>query len=170
MADYQLEGTTLEALALQLQQVINSRDPLNYLEQNVNYELELTSSYNKSSLPSISNDYILERAEFDLDLDHFKLSMHSDTPSLDSIRSRNFRRWIRGNKFSYVIVRKGMCKIVNIIKEAIDEEKTLKIILGLIFTALITVLSIPISVIVSTIVVTILADMILNGVDYVCPV
>ena len=145
----------VQSLAEQLQYAVNSNDPVGYMENNINWEVGTIDGEEDESLAFIEN----------FATETINMAMRRD---MNIHLFRRFIRWFRRNKISSK-VKRALCAIIDKIKELIDADAELKIIIEVALVALATAIGIAyINPVLLTIMVGILAMMILKGVDKVC--
>ncbi len=140
------ENYDLDALANQLKMVVESGDPLTYMERNINYEID-------KDVESVGG----EKLKFN--------SAHMASAAEARDRLRAFKDWLERSRIAKK-VKNALCTIVDRIKEVIDAEGTLKQVLTTALAALpIALMTHPVAV---TVLVGFLATMILDGVTNFC--
>lgn len=143
----------IEMLETQLKQVIESQDPVGYMQSNINWEIDkdLDDDEELSPLTKLLST---------------QLSGNKGYEAWNPLRK--FLTWLNRNKTAKT-VKKILCSIAGKIQELIDEEAELKKILGVALTAIIAAMGIgAVNPVILTIIVGLLATMILKGVTTVC--
>jgi hypothetical protein len=148
----------LDELSNQLQSVIDSKDPMGYMENNLNWEID--NQIEPAIIPENNKMFNLYGTEAGF----ASASYAAWNPF------RRFIDWFRRSKLIKTI-RKALCTVVDKIKQLIDEEAELKKILGVAISAIAAAIGAgSINAAVLTIVVGMLATMILKGVEQVCAI
>lgn len=139
----------LDSLADQLRSVLVSKDPIGYMERNINWEID---------------------ADVD-DADLLSLDMPYDESFVlldDGNPLRRFYNWLRRSRLSKK-VKRILCGIADQIKELLDEEAELKKLLTVAIAAIAAALGAgAINPVLLTLLVGFLASMILKGVAQFC--
>lgn len=149
----ELKNEELDVIAAQLQQVVATGNVLGYLENNINYDIDIDLApsgdlFTKRMLVADTRFALAENADFS---------------------TNRFLGWWERSELVKKIKR-AICTVVDEIRRLIDEEAELKKILEVALLAVAAVVGIAINPVVITIVVGLLATMILKGVATVCPV
>lgn len=146
----------MSELEKQLELVIESQDPVGYMQSNINWEID-------NDLDDDDDDLIpLTR------LLGTQLLVNKGYEAWNPLKK--FLSWLKRNK-TVKTIKKILCSIADELKKLIDEEAELKKILGVALTAIITAIGLSaISPTILTLVVGLLATMILKGVENVCAV
>jgi hypothetical protein len=148
----------MDELSSQLQSVLDSRDPMGYMETNLNWEID--NQIESAIIPENNKMFNLYGSEASL-------------VSAKHAAWNPFRRFFDWFRRSILVrtVRRAICSVVDQIKQLIDEEAELKKILGVAISALAAAIGAgAINAAVLTIVVGLLATMILKGVEQVCAI
>ena len=149
----ELKNEELDVIAAQLQQVVATGNVLGYLENNINYDIDIDLApsgdlFTKRMLVADTRFALAENADFS---------------------TNRFLGWWERSELVKKIKR-AICTVVDEIRRLIDEAAELKKILEVALLAVAAVVGIAINPVVITIVVGLLATMILKGVATVCPV
>lgn len=145
----------IDELEKQLESVIESQDPVGYMQSNINWEIDkdLDDDQELSPLTKMMAAQLTGNKRYE-----------TWNPF------RKFLSWLNRNRTAKT-VKKILCSIASKIQELIDEEAELKKILGIALTAIIAALGIgAINPMILTLIVGLLATMILKGVANVCAV
>ena len=149
------EKFNLDELTQQLEDVVASKDPVGYMRNNINWEIDNDTD----------NDENLMRIAGFMGAD---LSFGKNYEAWNPIRK--FLDWFSRNKVAKK-VKRILCGIADEIKKLIDEKAQLQRILTIALTAIATAIGIgAINPLLLTVLVGLLATMILKGVDAVCAV
>lgn len=152
------EEFNMQELSSQLQSVLDSKDPMGYMENNLNWEID--NQVEMSIIPGNHKMFALYANE----------GAFTSAAHLSWNPFRRFIDWFRRSRL-VANVRKGICTVVDKIKQLIDEEAELKKILSIAVTAVAAAIGMAaINAAVLTIIVGLLATMILKGVDQVCSI
>lgn len=143
----------LDVLSKQLRTTIDSKDPIGYMKNNINWEID--------------ND--LNETENLMGLTKMMSETYSSNISYEMWNPfRKFLDWLKKNKVANQL-KKILCSINTEIQKLIDEEAELKKLIGFALTAIIAALGIgAINPMLLTLLVGFLATMILNGVANFC--
>lgn len=145
----------ISELEKQLELVIESQDPVGYMQSNINWEIDKDLDNEEELGPLVK-------------LLSTQLSGNKGYEAWNPLRK--FLSWLNRNKTAKTI-KKILCSIAAKIQELIDEEAELKKILGVALTAVIAAIGIgAINPMILTLIVGLLATMILKGVAKVCAV
>ncbi len=149
------EKFNMDELTQQLEDVVASKDPVGYMRNNINWEID----------NDIDNEGNLMHITGFMGAD---LSFEKNYEAWNPIRK--FLDWFSRNKIAKK-VKRILCGITDEIKKLIDEQAELKRILSLALTAIATAIGLgAINPLLLTVLVGLLATMILKGVDAVCAV
>lgn len=147
----------IEELEKQLEVVIESQDPVGYMQSNINWEIDI----------GLDNDDDDELAPL-TKLLGTQLLVNKGYEAWNPLKK--FLNWLKRNRTAKTI-KKILCSIADELKKLIDEEAELKKILGVAISAIIAAIGIgAINPMVLTLIVGLLATMILKGVANVCAV
>jgi hypothetical protein len=150
----------MDELTQQLHDVVASKDPVGYMKNNINWEIDndVDDTGNSDNMMNIAG-FLSTGNEF-----FTKAGYESWNPF------KKFLDWFSRNKVAKK-VKKILCGIADEIKKLIDEEAKLKEILTIALAAIATAIGIgAINPLLLTVLVGLLATMILKGVDAVCAV
>lgn len=145
----------LSELERQLELVVESQDPVGYMQSNINWEIdnEVEEDDELAPLTKMLSSQLLVTKGYE-----------AWNPL------KKFLSWFKQNKTAKAI-KKILCGIADELKKLIDEEAELKKILGVALTAIIAAIGLgAISPTILTLVVGILATMILKGIENVCSI
>ena len=145
----------IEKLEKQLALVIESQDPVGYMQSNINWEIDndLDDDLEFSPLTKMLSTQFTVNKSYEL---------------WNPIKK--FLNWFNRNRTAKT-VKKILCGIADEIKKLIDEEAELKKILEIAIAAIIAAIGIgAINPMILTIIVGLLATMILKGIENVCAV
>ncbi|MUP46555.1 hypothetical protein E0K83_12480 [Gramella sp. BOM4] len=144
----------IDELEKQLQTVLTLKDPIGYMESNINWEID---KEDLDDSPELDDQILLMTSD-----SRMKTMYGAWNPF------KRFLSWLSRKKIAKG-VKKALCGIADKIQGLIDEEAELKKILEVALLALIGALGIgSINPVVLTIVVGFLGAMILNGVTKFC--
>lgn len=149
----ELKDEELDAIAVQLQQVVTTGNVLGYLENNINYEIDMNLEPKGDIL---TKRMLLPQTRFAL------------IENADFSTNRFLGWWERSELVKKI--KKAICTVVDKIRKLIDEEAELKKILEVALLAIVAAAGLTLNPVVITIAVGLLATMILKGVEVVCPI
>lgn len=144
----------LDTLAMQLADVVDIKNPVKYMEHNINWEIDsLLEPTANGNADAVAQLFALPKSE------DMKMDIHL---------IKRFRDWMERSLWVKK-TRKVLCSSSDKIKSLIDEEAGMKKILEYALVALASAVGIAaINPMILSILVGLLATMILNGVDQFC--
>jgi len=146
----------LDAIEGQLEMIIQDKNVFEYLDKNLNWEID------NDLMPDDSTELVnfTHNIQFEI--------VENSALSLASAGSR-FANWFK-RSFKVANIRKGICKLRAKLEKLIDTKAQLKDILKVAISSLATVIGISINPMVTTIIIGLLATLIIQGFDKFCAV
>lgn len=146
------ESYDLDELANQLKAVIDSRDPLKYMNENINWAIDKDVEKSTDTQKVFKSNLLEEKTEDGWN--PFK----------------GILNWLNKSRTAKK-VKKILCSMASKIQELIEEEAELKKILGVVLTAIVTALGLgAINPVLLTVSVGLLATAVLEGVSNFCAI